>query len=84
MFKNNAQIIKNIQVVILNACNSDKESLAEYLSNLGIQHVVTISDKIFDGAAIKFSQTFFNSLFGSNRLTVCDAFAAATKSLQKD
>ena len=65
-----------IKVVFLSACFT--EGLADCFLEAGATHVVCIKkeDSVLDEACIKFSQTFYESLFEDKKCP-CDAFNIA-------
>jgi hypothetical protein len=77
------EIIKqsSLQFVFISTCHS--QFAGEIFLNTGVEHVICIlkTEKLYDKAAIIFSENFYELLFKES-LTVCEAFNIAKKTVK--
>lgn len=76
------EVSKNkFEVVFVSSCHS--EFAGKIFLNAGAKHVICIrqSEKISDAASLRFSNVFYETLFGK-KIEVCDAFRTAKKDVE--
>ena len=62
--------MQSIKLIILNACDSFE--IANSLSKIkGHPHIISCDQKVGDLAAIEFTRLFYDSLFGTEVLSIC-------------
>jgi hypothetical protein len=71
-----------IQVAVILSCHS--QSIGEMFKKVGIKHVIWIDKDrtIPDEVCITFTKSFYNILFGSDSITICEAFEHAKKTVE--
>ncbi|CDW80630.1 nb-arc domain protein [Stylonychia lemnae] len=73
---------QKLEFVVVASCHS--EQVGKIFQNCGAKHVICIDQKTIlqDEAAIEFSKTFYNNLFGSSH-SICKAFISARDHIAK-
>lgn len=71
----------HLKFVVIASCHSER--LGDIFFQAGVEHVICVNKlkEIKDKAAIKFSRTFYSSVFGSEN-TICAAFYSAQHSVE--